>query len=67
MKHDKVLCCMFSSSVLALAAHKTPRPQTFKERRYVAIFPVFQKIRAKSALNFLEFGGIFVLVHDFLA
>ena len=25
------------------------RPQTFKERRYVAIFPVFQKIRAKSA------------------
>ena len=43
------------------------RPQTFKERRYVAIFPVFQKIRAKSAYNFLEFRGIFVLVHDFLA
>ena len=44
-----------------------PRHQTSKEIRYVAIFSVLQKISVKSTYNFLEFGGIFVLVQDFLA
>ena len=42
------------------------RHQTSKEIKYVAIFSVFQKISVKFAYNFLEFGGIFVLVQDFL-